>query len=172
MSDAEAVLHTILTRRSIRRYTDQKVTREQIETMLDAAMAAPSANGVRPWVIVAVQDEGQRLRLSQVHRWAHMVAQAPLAFAMCADPGTTRFWVDDCSAATQNVLLAAQAMGLGGVWIGIYQSDEHQAKVREILELPRNLAVHCLIAVGYPAEHRPARSHYDPSSVHWDRYSA
>ncbi len=170
MSDADAVLSTILARRSIRRYTDQPVSQEQIETMLDAAMAAPSGNGVRPWVIVAVQDEEQRRRLSQVHRWAHMVARAPVAFAMCADPSTTRFWVDDCSAATQNILLAATALGLGGVWIGIYQSEEHQAAVREVLGLPANLAVHCLIAVGYPAEERPVRGRHSDGAVHWDRY--
>lgn len=170
MTDADAVLSTILARRSIRRYTDQKVPRELIETILDAAMAAPSANGVRPWVVIAVQDEEQRRRLSQVHRWAHMVAQAPVAFAMCADPNTTRFWVDDCSAATQNILLASHALGLGGVWIGIYQSQEHQAAVRSILGLPDNLAVHCLIAVGYPAEERPVRGRHNPDAVHWDRY--
>jgi len=170
MSDTEAVLRTILNRRSIRRYTDEPVTREQIDTMLDAAMAAPSGNGVRPWVIVVVQDPEQRRRLSQVHRWAHMVAQAPVAFAMCADPNTTAFWVDDCSAATENILLAAQAMGLGAVWIGIHQSEDHQAKVREILGLPPNLAVHCLIAVGHPAEVRPARGHYNAAKVHFDRY--
>ncbi len=170
MTNADAVLGTILARRSIRRYTDQPLSREQVETMLDAAMAAPSGNGVRPWVIVAVQDAEQRRRLSQVHRWAHMVAQAPVAFAMCADPNTTRFWVDDCSAATQNILLAATALGLGGVWIGIHQSEEHQAAVREVLDLPANLAVHCLIAVGYPAEERPVRGRHSPGAVHWDHY--
>ncbi|NPV09947.1 MAG: nitroreductase family protein [Anaerolineae bacterium] len=168
MNDARPVLQTILARRSIRRYTGEAVSRDQIEAMLDAAMAAPSGNGVRPWVIVVVQDEGQRRRLSQVHRYARMVSEAPVAFAMCADPEDTQFWVDDCSAATENILLAAQAMGLGGVWIGIYQRQEYQEKVREILRLPSNLAVHCLIAVGHPDESKPPHGRYSPEAVYWD----
>ena len=168
MHEENPALQTILTRRSIRRYTGDTVSREQIDVMLTAAWAAPSANGLRPWVVVVVQDEGQRRLLSQVHRYARMVAEAPVAFAMCADPEETSFWIDDCSAATQNILLAAHAMGLGGVWIGIYQRQEYQERVREILRLPANLAVHCLIAVGHPAETKPPHGHYNPEAVYWD----
>lgn len=170
MQDAQVVLQTILSRRSIRRYTSEPVSREQIETLLTAAMAAPSGNNKRPWHLVVVQDEQQRQKLSQVHRWARMIADAPLAIAVCAEPASTEFWIDDCSAATQNILIAAQAMGLGSVWIGIHQSPQYQQAVRQVLGLPPDLGVHCLIAIGHPAEEKPPYGEYDARRVHWDRY--
>ncbi|MGQ9553206.1 MAG: nitroreductase family protein [Anaerolineae bacterium] len=170
MDKAAIVLETILSRRSIRRYTDQKLTREQIEALLDAAMAAPSANNRRPWHFVVVQEVARRKALSQVHRWAHMIEEAPVAIAVCAESNGNPFWIDDCSAATENILLAAQAMGLGGVWIGIHPTASYQAAVREILHLPMSIGVHCLLAIGYPAERRPAYSKHDPTRVHWERW--
>ncbi len=170
MSDPSALLSVILSRRSIRRYTEEPLSLDQVESLLDAAMAAPSGNNKRPWVLVAVRDAEQRRRLSEVHRWAAMVAQAPLAIAVCADPESTPFWIDDCAAATENILLAARAMGLGGGWIGIHQREEYREGVRRVLGLPANLAVHCLIAIGHPAEEREPHGRYEAEKVHWDRY--
>jgi len=170
MERAEPVLQTIMARRSIRRYTSEPVSQPEIEALLDAAMAAPSANNQRPWHFVVVQESGQRQKLSQVHRWARMIAEAPLAIAVCADPSSTPFWIDDCSAATENILLSAQAMGLGSVWIGIHQSAQYQQAVREVLGLPAHMGVHCLIAIGHPAEEKPSHGKHDPTQVHWERY--
>ena len=170
MDGAEVVLKTILSRRSIRRYTEHKLTREEIEALLDAAMAAPSANNKRPWHFVVVQEAEGRLALSQVHRWARMIADAPLAIAVCAENEANEFWIDDCSAATENILLAAEAMGLGGVWIGIHATASYQAAVREILRLPSGIGVHCLLAIGHPAEKRPAYGKHDSARAHWERW--
>ena len=142
-----------------------------MEQLLNAAMAAPSANGVRPWHFVVVQEEAGRRALSQVHRWAHMCAQAPLVIAVCADADASRpFWIDDCSAAAENILLLANSMGLGGVWIGIHQSPEYQASVGEMLGLPRSVGVHCLLAIGHPNEQRPPYATYDAAKAHWERW--
>lgn len=170
MESAEPVLQAIMSRRSVRRYTGQPVTREQLETLLDAAMAAPSANNVRPWHFVVVQDAATRQALSRVHRWAHMIADAAAAIAVCAESESNPFWIDDCSAATENILIAAQAMGLGAVWIGIHQESQHQRRVREALGIPESFAIHCLIAIGYPAEHHRPHGKHDPAKAHWERF--
>jgi len=171
MDEAQAALDAIMSRRAIRRYTPEPLTAAQIETLIDAAMAAPSGNGTRAWHFVAVTGQEGRLALSQVHRWAHMVAQAPLVIAVCADlEQAPTFWVDDCSAAVQNILVAANAMGLGGVWIGIRQSDAYQERVRELLGAPAHIGVHCLVAIGHPAEEKPAHGKHDPSRLHWERW--
>ena len=170
MDKAQAVLETMLARRSIRRYTDQPLTQEQIEQLLDAAMAAPSGNAVRPWHFVLVQDAERRKRLSRVHRWANMCAQAPLVLAVCAQSDDMTFWVDDCSAATENLLLMAQAMGLGGVWIGIRQTPEYERAVREIVGAPESARVLCLLAIGYPAEKLPAYGAHNEAQAHWETW--
>jgi nitroreductase len=170
MDKVQAVLETMLTRRSIRRYTDQPVAKEQIEKLLDAAMAAPSGNAVRPWHFVVVQEAERRRRLSKVHRWASMCAQAPLVVAVCAQADDMTFWIDDSSAATENLLLMAQAMGLGGVWIGIRQTPAHERSVREIVGAPESVRVLCLLAIGYPAEQRPAYSGHNRTQAHWEQW--
>jgi nitroreductase len=170
VANGEAVLQAILARRSIRRFRPDPLPREMVEKLLDAAMAAPSGNNVRPWHFVVVQDAGRRRQLSQVHRWAYMVAEAPLAIAVCADASSTEFWLDDCSAATENILIAAQALGLGGVWIGIHQSAQYQEQVRQALGIPSRYTVHCLLAIGYPAEQKPPHGRHDPAKVHWETW--
>lgn len=168
--EQSTALQAIMSRRSIRRYTEQPLSAEQVEALLDAAMAAPSANNKRSPHLVVVQDEAKRQALSRVHRWANMVAEAPLAVAVCADAALTGFWLDDCSAATENILIAAQALGLGGVWIGIHQTPAYQQAVRDILAIPNHYSVHCLIAIGHPAEQKPPYGKHDPARVHHDRW--
>jgi nitroreductase len=171
MDDAAPLLSAMMSRRSIRRYTGEPVTREQAEALIDAAWAAPSGNAKRAWHFVVITGEEGRRALSHVHRWAHMVAQAPLAIVVCADlDQAPTFWIDDCSAAVENVLVAAAAMGLGGVWIGIHQSEAFQQQVRELLDLPANLGVHCLLAIGHPAEDKPAHGKCAPDRLHWERW--
>jgi len=170
MDRAAAVLETILSRRSVRRYTDQPLAREQIEVLMDAAMAAPSGNAVRPWHFVLVQDAARRKQLSEVHRWAQMCAQAPFVVVVCAQADDMTFWIDDCSAATENILLMAEAMGLGGVWIGIRQTASYEEEVRRIVGAPASARVLCLLAIGYPAERLPAYGKHNASQAHWERW--
>jgi nitroreductase len=160
----------ILQRRSIREYTRAPVTDEQIDVLLQSAMAAPSANDVRPWAFVVVRDPARRQALAQTHQWSGMCAQAPVVFAVLGNPDRSDHWVEDCSAATENLLLTAAALGLGGVWVAIYPRPQREAYVRQALDIPEAWRVLCLAPVGKPAETKSPRTRYEASKVHFDLF--
>lgn len=165
------MLETIFARRSIRKYTGEPVAEEQVRKLLEAAMAAPSANNSQPWHFVVVQDREQLRRLAEAHPYGRMQAEAALSIAVCADPALSpRYWVQDCSAATENLLLAATALGLGGVWLGVYPNQDRVARIKEVLGIPEGIEVLCLVAIGHPAEKKPPRTQYNPQRVHRDRW--
>jgi nitroreductase len=165
------MLDLIKKRRSIRRYTAQDVSDEQVRVLLEAAMAAPSANNVRPWHFVVVRDANLRKELSKTHRWSYMCADAPVVFAVIGDSRASDRWVEGTSAATENLLLAAAGIGLGGVWIGVCRREERESHVRQTLGIPDHLRVLCLVAVGHPAEEKKPRTQYDESRVHRETWS-
>ncbi|MGQ9458443.1 MAG: nitroreductase family protein [Anaerolineae bacterium] len=165
------MLDTIFARRSIRKYTREPVTEEQVRNLLEAAMAAPSANNSQPWHFVVVQDREQLRRLAEAHPYGKMQAEAALSIAVCADPALSpRYWVQDCSAATENLLLAATSLGLGGVWLGVYPNQDRVAQVKEVLGIPEGIEVLCLVAIGHPAEKKPPRTQFNSQRVHRDRW--
>jgi nitroreductase len=165
------MIRTILARRSIRTYTDEPVTSEQIETLLEAAMAAPSASNLKPWHFVVITDRGTLDRLAEEHPFGKMLFEAPLCIAVCGDSSISEnYWVQDCSAATENLLLAAVALDLGAVWLGVYPREERVAAIREILGLPERIMPLNLISVGHPAEEKEARTQYDITCVHRERW--
>jgi nitroreductase len=167
----ETLMDLMYARRTIREFTDEAVTDEQVEAMLKAAMAAPSAQDLRPWHFVVVRKREMLDRLAQVHKYAHWLEEAPLAIVVCGDQDLSeKHWVEDTCVATQNLLLAATALGLGGVWISLYPKKKHQRYVRERLEIPKHLGVLCALAVGNPAEEKPPRTKYDPSRAHWEEW--
>ncbi|MBN1287001.1 MAG: nitroreductase family protein [Anaerolineae bacterium] len=156
----------ILARRSIRKFTDQPVTPEQIDTLLRAAMAAPSARNDKPWHFVYVTERAMLDRLVAVHQNAKMLHQATLCICVCGEPGASEYWEQDCSAATENILLAATGLGLGGVWLGVHPKPDREANVREALGIPESITPLNLIAIGHPAEAKEARTQYDAGRVH------
>jgi nitroreductase len=158
----------IQARRSIREYTSEPVSEEQIRTLLEAAMAAPSASNIKPWEFVVVRDGALRKEISEVHRYAGMAADAAVVFVVCGRPQDSRHWVEDCSAATQNLLLAATALGLGAVWVAMYPHADREDQMRRILHVPADWRTLCIIPVGHPAETKPERTQYDPARVHYD----
>lgn len=164
------LLDMIKKRRSIREYTDQAVTDEQIRQLLEAAMAAPSANNIQPWEFVVVKDPDLKRQLAQTHSWSYMAANAAAVFVVCANEGASRHWVEDASAATENLLLAATALELGAVWVAIYPSADREAYVRRVLAIPDGIRVLCLVSVGHPAESKPPRTKYRESKVHHERW--
>lgn len=159
----------ILARRSIRAFTSEPVTEEQITRLLEAAMAAPSGRNSKPWHFVAVTQREMLNRLV-FKSAADMLAQATLCICVCGEPAASEFWVQDCSAATENILLAATGMGLGSVWIGVHPNPNQEQAVRDILGIPGHITPLNLIAIGHPAEQRPARTQYDESRVHRERW--
>jgi nitroreductase len=165
------LINTIFARRSIRAYTAELVREEDIETLLKAAMAAPSASNLKPWHFVVVTDRQTLDALAERHPHGKMLFEAPLCIAVCGDPSTSgRFWVQDCSAATENLLLAAVALGLGAVWLGVYPKEERVAPVREVLGIPEMVIPLNLISIGHPAEEKEPRTQYNEAHVHRGRW--
>lgn len=168
------ILDVIMRRRSIRKYTEEPVTREQIITLLQAAMAAPSAMNRKPWEFVVVTEPERLAALRR--RLVLGNYNAPVAIVVCgnlrrAAPAIAKdFWVVDCSAATENILLAATGLGLGTVWIGVYPLRPVMALIRGLLGLPRHVAPLAVVWVGHPAESKPPRTQYDEANVHWETY--
>jgi len=147
-------LTALMTRHSVRQFTDEPVTAEQLETLLRAAMAAPSAGNQQPWRFVVARDEATRAKLAVATQYAGPVGRAPVGIVVLADTHGNKhpgYWVQDCSAAVENLLLAAHAIGLGGVWIGVHPTEDREAIVREIVEAPEGFAALCMIAIGHPA---------------------
>ncbi len=163
-------LHILFARRSVREYTDQPIPAEDIRSLLEAGMAAPSASNRRPWHFVAVSDRGSLRRLAGAHPYGKMLAGAPLGIAVCGDPALSDWWVQDCSAATENILVAAAGLGLGSVWLGCHGKPEREKAVRDSLGVPARIGVLSLIALGYPAERKEPRTQFDPARVHRDRW--
>ncbi len=166
------MLETILKRRSIRLYTSEDVTPEQVATLLEAAQAAPSANDSRPWAFVVVRDAARREALGQTHPWSGMCAAAPVVVAVLGDPLASRHWIEDCSAATENLLLAVAALDLGAVWVAVYPEAAREAHVRRVLGVPDNLRVLCLVPVGHPAETKAPRQRTEADKVHLETFEA
>lgn len=167
-------LQAILTRRSIRQYQpDRPIAPETVEMLLRAAMAAPSARNLRPCDYLVVQDRTRLDRMAEAHPHGRMLAQAPLAVVLCADvrrQPLEGYWLQDLSAATENLLLAAHALGLGAVWLGVQPRPEREAALREILEVPDSFRIGMVVAIGHPAETKGVPDRFDPTRVHFDRW--
>lgn len=168
------IQETIYARRSIRKYQETPVEEEKIELLLKAAMAAPSGMNIQPWEFVVITDPEVMERIRSSLMFASF--NAPAAIAVCGNlslfknPMAARFWVQDCSAATQNILLAAVGLGLGTVWLGVHPVHVFKRRISEILALPKHVEPLNVIYVGYPAEEKPPRTQYDARRVHWESY--
>lgn len=166
-------LEAIHTRRSIRQYEDRPVPAETVERLLAAAMMAPSARNAQPWHFVVIDDRATLDHIAEINLNAEMARRARLAILVCADLSlelSAGYWVVDCAAATQNMLLAAHALGLGAVWTGIYPRQERMETIGNLAGLPRYVKAHSLIVIGYPAEHRASEERYRPERVHRNRW--
>jgi nitroreductase len=162
-------MDAIFKRRSIRQYTDEPVSAAQVEALLRAAMAAPSAGNQQPWHFVVIDDPAVKDRIPEVHPYAKMVRQAPVTIAVCADMTTIKheeMWIQDCAAATQNLLLAATDLGLGTVWLGVYPRADRMAGVATLLNLPEHIVPFSLVPVGHGAEEKAPTDRYPAERIH------
>jgi nitroreductase len=167
---SDELIQTIFARRSIRKYTSEPVGESEIKTLLEAAMAAPSASNSQPWQFVVVTDRKTLDALAEAHPYGKMLFQAPLCVAVCGEPAASAHWEQDCSAATENLLLAVAALGLGAVWLGVHPRTERVAAVRHVLGIPEGITPLCLLSIGHPAERKEPRTQYDEARVHRDRW--
>jgi nitroreductase len=165
-------LEAIMTRRSIRRYTGEQVSLEHERKLLGAAMAAPSAHNRQPWHFIVVRSRETLDRIPEYHQYSRMLKEASLAVVVCGDNEvqTTDFWTHDCSAATENMLIAANALGLGAVWLGVHPGEELVRETRELFGIPDHVTPLCIVSVGYSAEEKPPGDRYDESKVHREKW--
>lgn len=168
---SDRLIQTIFARRSIRKYTDEPIGKADIKTLLEAAMAAPSASNRKPWHFVVVSERPTLDRLAEAHPYGKMLFKAPLCIAVCGDTSISEgYWVQDCSAATENLLVAAAALGLGAVWLGVFPREQRVAAVRRILGLPESIRPLNLVSIGHPAEEKAPRTQYDRARVHHEHW--
>jgi len=174
----KAVIENIMTRTSIRKFKQQPVEAEKVETMLRAAMAAPTAVNKQPWHFVVVDDKAVLNKLAGEGRRGDMLRNAPLAIVVCGnlekalEGDAKEYWVQDTSAATENLLLAAHALGLGAVWTGLYPITERAGKVNQILGMPEYVMPLCTVIIGYPDEQPAPKDKWKPENVSYNAYGA
>lgn len=172
---ADSVLENIYNRKSVRQFTSEPVSEEHIKTMLKAAMAAPSAVNYQPWRFVVVTERTELDAMAGVLPYAQMLKQAPLAIVVCGettwfDGNENPYWQQDCSAATQNLLLAAEALGLGAVWTGVYPDPERSSKLSALLQLPGNVQPLCAIPIGHHDGTTQPKDKWKPENIHYGKW--
>ena len=179
-----SALDTIFSRKSVRTYTDQAVSEEQVETLLKAAMAAPTGMNVQPWRFVVVRDQAVKDALAGPR--GGMIAQAPVVIVVCGEATMMRkpwgqpdaepveaenpFWYEDCAAATENLLVAAEAIGLGAVWTACYPMPDRMDPTIAALGLPDNVKPFAIVPVGYPAGDDQPKDKWKPENIHYDKW--
>jgi len=166
-------LQAMVERRSARAFLDKPIPKELVDKLLDAAAHAPSAGGAEPWHLVVVDDRDTLDRIGRSHPSVEMAETAPLGIAVCGDPGRERvagFWVQDCAALTQNLLLAAHGLGLGAVWTGIYPVRNRVLRYRQLLELPNEIVPVSFVLVGYAARRLEPREVSLEGRVHRNKW--
>jgi flavin reductase (DIM6/NTAB) family NADH-FMN oxidoreductase RutF/nitroreductase len=170
------VLTTIFERKSVRNYTSQQVSKEQLTLLVKAGMAAPTAVDKRPWAFVAVTDRTMLNQLADVLPYAQMLRTATSAIVVCGDLSKAlegdaqAYWVQDCSAATQNILLAAEGIGLGAVWTGVHPIKDREDLVRKAINAPSHIVPLNVIAVGYPTGQDKPKDKWDETILHWEKW--
>ena len=166
----------IMTRVSVREFTGEKISEAQIDTLLRAAMSAPSAINKQPWVFIVVTDEEKIAALGEALPYSRCSNKPAVAIIPCGDlskaiPGKmSAFWVNDVSAATENLLLAAHAMGLGAVWTGLHPDMNRAKMVQEMLGLPEHIIPLCVVPVGVPAEQPEVKDKFKAENIHYNNW--
>ena len=169
-------IETIMTRTSIRSFTDRAVSADTVEMLLRAGMAAPTAVNLQPWHFVVVNDRAKIDELGGNGRQSQMWHESPLVIVVCGNMEKAMegvgqaFWVQDCSAATENILLAAHALGLGAVWTGCYPIEDRVANISQVLGLPEHIVPLCAIVMGYPNESPQPKDKWKPENVSYNGF--
>ena len=175
LDKGQAAIENIMTRTSIRQYKDQPVEQEKVDILLKAAMAAPSAVNLQPWHFIVITDKQTIGLLS-----GQQPTNAPLLIAVCGDTDKTTtpdgkmklpdFWVEDVSAATENLLLAAHALGLGAVWTGVYPAMDRTAEVANVLNCPKNIVPMAVVRIGYPDESPEPKDKFKEENISYNKF--
>lgn len=165
-----AALDNIFARKSVRTYLDKGVEKEKIDWMLRAGMAAPTGRDLRPWEFVVISDRATLDSMATALPYAKMLKQARQAIVVCGDSTRSSYWYLDCSAATQNILLAAESLGLGAVWTAAYPYEDRMEVVRRFTNMPENVLPLCVIPFGYPATNEQPKQKFDEKKIHYEKF--
>lgn len=171
-----ATIHDILTRTSVRSYTDRPVEEATLDTLLRCAMSAPTAVNKQPWRFVVINERAMLDTISVRFNSMGMAAEAPVAVVLCGDMESAldgegrEYWVQDVSASAENLLLAAHALGLGAVWCGIYPISERVKEFSEMLELPENIIPMACVCIGYPSGDPTPKDKWKPENIHYNTW--
>lgn len=170
-SKAEIVLENIHNRKSVRDYIpDKAITDEELNKLLKAGMAAPSGMDKQPWEILVINDKEILNKLAQDLPYAKMLTKAPMAIIVCGDTTKSSYWYLDCSLVSQNILLAAEAMGLGAVWTAAYPYEDRIEAIKNLIDIPDHVTPLNVIPVGHPeGEHQP-KNKWDETKVHRNKW--
>jgi nitroreductase len=169
-------LDVIFRRKSVRSYTGAIISKNDMEILLKAGMAAPSGRNEQPWAFIAVTNPSILEKLSEGLPYARMLTKAGAGIVVCgysvppSRPGSKDLWEQDCAAATENILLAAEAMGLGAVWTAVHPYPERQAYIRQVLNIPAEIFPFCVIPVGYPTGEEIPKNKFDQVKIHWNSW--
>lgn len=167
------LLEGLLTRRSIRRYKKQEVSDSQLELLIKAGMYAPSAVNKQPWHFIIFRNKETIDKIIYFHQHADMLKNASAAILVCWDQllqHDTGYGPVDCSAATQNILLAAHDLGIGAVWVGIYPREQRMQAVHELFRLPENIRPFSIISIGFPDEKKKQPDRFKPERIHYETW--
>lgn len=163
------IFEAIHGRRSIRSYTNKPVSDNDIKKILSAGMSAPSAMNCQTWQFIVIQDEKMRKKAAELNEHAFMAEKSPVSILVCGDKKAEKipgFWPTDCSACIQNMLLATHALSLGGVWTGIYPSEERMNEYAKAFNLPTHVKPHSLIVIGHTNKVKEPKDDYDETKIH------
>ena len=183
--EGNGAVENIMNRKSVRSWSSESVSDEQITTMLKAAMAAPSGMNVQPWSFVVLKDKTGFEKTFEGNFNLKMFNEAPVVIVVCADTtqsrpsrenpdevvtGPNKIWRDDMGACTENLLLAAESLGLGAVWTACYPYKDRYIPVKEALGLPDTVVPYCIVPVGHPASPEQPKDKWKPERIHYDRW--
>jgi Nitroreductase len=172
------VLEAIHARTSIRKYQDKAVPREVVLELFKAGMAAPTAKNAQPWHFMAITEKDTLAAIAAHLPFGKMLPTAPLGIMVAGDveimeqatPGYPEYWVVDCSAACENIALAAVELGLGTVWLGVHPIPERVRGLKETLKLPDNILPLCMLSIGYPAAEGKPKDKFKEDRIHWEKW--
>jgi nitroreductase len=166
-------IEILLTRRSIRKYKKKPISKEIVQDLLKVACSAPSAGNQQPWHFIIIDDRNILNVIHTFHPSGKMLIEADKAILVCGDIHLEKFkgyWMIDCAAATENILLAAHALGLGACWLGIYPREARMAGMKKLIHLPTHIIPFALISLGYPAEEKPYEERLNTSRIHYNKW--
>ena len=173
--EQDLIINCMRTRVSVRAFTGEKISEEQIQTLLQCAMAAPSAMNHQPWAFIVVTEDSILAQLGQEFPYSRCDQKPACAIIPCGDltkaiKGSEDFWINDVSAATENILLAAHAMGLGAVWTGLHPNMERAMAAQQLLGLPEYIIPLCIVPVGVPAEQPEIKDKWNTDNIHYNKW--